>query len=122
MVFYMEKLRLDCMTSKTCSRRDKDLSIRVTEEEKAYLEQVAYSKGLTLSTLIVRVVEPPLNMEKLNLERMPYKTGPRRDKKLTIRITEAGKTYLEQVAYSRGITISHLVMSAIKSSLNLNRV
>ena len=33
----MEKLRLDCMTSKTCSRRDKDLSIRVTEEEKAYL-------------------------------------------------------------------------------------
>ena len=35
MVFYMEKLRLDCMTSKTCSRRDKDLSIRVTEEEKA---------------------------------------------------------------------------------------
>lgn len=117
----MERLKVDCMASKQGSRRDKDLSIRVTEEEKAYLEQVAYSKGLTLSTLIVRVVEPPLNMEKLNLERMPYKTGPRRDKKLTIRITEAGKSYLEQAAYSRGITISHLVMSAIKASLNTNR-
>ena len=65
MVFYMEKLRLDCMTSKTCSRRDKDLSIRVTEEEKAYLEQVAYSRGITISHLVMSAIKSSLNLNRV---------------------------------------------------------
>jgi len=61
-------------------------------------------------------------MEKLKVERRPYKTGPRKDKKLFIRVTEEEKAYLEQVACSKGITLSNLVMSAVEASLNTRTV
>lgn len=88
--------------------RDKKISLRVTEEEKRYLESVAEEKGYnSLSELILSCLENVLEIDnkKVHLPGIEDKVNER----LYVRVTKEEKRSIQENAKEAGLNVSRYV-------------
>ena len=87
--------------------RDKKISLRVTEEEKKYLESVAEEKGYsTLSELVHSCLE---NVLELDNKEVPSSNEDKVNERICARVTAEEKRIIQENANVAGLNVSRYV-------------